>query len=209
MILCVFGLNPYFHHDDPLRAVKASIALVERLVALSLSLCLHRILLTIVVSHRFDGGKFREGVTIRIGVASGSAFCGVVGSKDRREYTVMGNVVNFAARLMCAAPEDGALVDERTKQLSSTRSIKFNHFADLSLKGMAGLKSCFQPARNSDAKGIETHKSANLALEFREKEVDHIDSMLQPLQPMAGIVLVIVGDRGSGKEAVTTVWLRG
>ena len=181
VILCVFGLNPYFHHDDPLRAVKASVALVER----------------------FNDGRFRKGVTIRVGVASGHAFCGVVGSKDRREYTVMGNVVNTAARLMCAAKEDGALVDEATKSLSSTRSIKFSHFADLKLKGMKGLKSCFMPSRNKNAKVAESHTSANLALAFRANELLRVDSMLQPRQPVAGILLVIVGDRGSGKDAVT------
>ena len=181
VILCVFGLNPYFHHDDPLRAVKASVALVER----------------------FHDGRFRKGVTIRVGVASGSAFCGVVGSKDRREYTVMGNVVNMAARLMCAAKEDGALVDEATKSLSSTRSIKFSHFADLKLKGMKGLKSCFMPSRNKNAMVADAHTSANLALDFRANELLRVDSMLQPRQPVAGILLVIVGDRGSGKDAVT------
>ena len=35
-----------------------------------------------------------------IGVGSGRAFCGVVGSIHRREFTTMGDVVNVSARLM-------------------------------------------------------------------------------------------------------------
>ena len=50
-----------------------------------------------------------------VGVTTGPTFCGVVGSSLRREYTVMGMLVNLAARLMCAAPVNGVLVDERTQ----------------------------------------------------------------------------------------------
>ena len=49
-----------------------------------------------------------------VGVASGRAFACAVGSQGRREYTVIGQVVNLSARLMvlCAAGE--VLVDETT-----------------------------------------------------------------------------------------------
>ena len=35
-----------------------------------------------------------------VGVSTGMAFCGVIGSKFRREYTLMGDAVNLSARLM-------------------------------------------------------------------------------------------------------------
>ena len=41
------------------------------------------------------------------GVTTGTAFCGVCGSSgNRREYTVLGDVVNLAARLMQRAQSD-------------------------------------------------------------------------------------------------------
>ena len=45
----------------------------------------------------------RVGQKAWIGVTTGQAFCGIVGNQTRREYTVMGDVVNLAARLMTAA----------------------------------------------------------------------------------------------------------
>lgn len=47
----------------------------------------------------------------RTGIALGPLLCGEVGSQSRREFTVMGNAVNLAARLMSKAEPDGILID--------------------------------------------------------------------------------------------------
>jgi len=43
-----------------------------------------------------------QGLRARVGITSGTAFCGLVGAAYRCEYSVMGPSVNLAARLMCA-----------------------------------------------------------------------------------------------------------
>jgi class 3 adenylate cyclase len=43
------------------------------------------------------------GFDASVGIASGKAFCGLVGSDLRHEYAVMGPSVNLSARLMGAA----------------------------------------------------------------------------------------------------------
>jgi class 3 adenylate cyclase len=66
--------------------------------------------------------RFREvyGIEIRlgIGVNSGEAIVGNIGSDKRMEYTVIGDVVNVAARLESIAAPNQLLVSEATRRLA-------------------------------------------------------------------------------------------
>ena len=53
------------------------------------------------------------GMKTSVGITTGNVFCGSVGSYVRREYAVIGDVVNLAARLMSKA-KGGLYVDEAT-----------------------------------------------------------------------------------------------
>ena len=53
------------------------------------------------------------GMQTSVGITTGNVFCGSVGSHIRREYAVIGDVVNLAARLMSKA-KGGLYVDEAT-----------------------------------------------------------------------------------------------
>lgn len=75
LVLLCFGLPPLVQPDAPIRAVAAASLLQGQLWL-----------------------KFRVGAAL--GVTFSRCFCGTVGSDTRREYTVMGDGVNLAARLM-------------------------------------------------------------------------------------------------------------
>ncbi len=51
-----------------------------------------------------------EGACLRIGVNSGTAFVGRVGSADIKDYTAVGDAVNVAQRLQVAAQPGEVLV---------------------------------------------------------------------------------------------------
>ena len=133
LCLAVFGLPPLVHVDDATRATAAALLVVGELAAL--------------------------GVAASVGVATGTAFCGFVGSSVRREYTVMGNVVNLAARLMSAAKREAGrvLVDAETRaaaaSASASRDFDFRATAPLQLKGLKDRVSAFAPVEVERADG--------------------------------------------------------
>ncbi|MCX5871756.1 MAG: adenylate/guanylate cyclase domain-containing protein [Deltaproteobacteria bacterium] len=58
--------------------------------------------------------QLEKGMTIRIGLNSGSVIVGNIGSQRRLEYTVLGSVVNIASRLQSLAPPGGIIMTEAT-----------------------------------------------------------------------------------------------
>jgi class 3 adenylate cyclase len=62
--------------------------------------------------------KFGTELRLAIGVNSGEAIVGNIGSDKRMEYTVVGDVVNVAARLEAVARPNQILVAERTAELA-------------------------------------------------------------------------------------------
>lgn len=118
--VAVFGLPPLSHSDDPKRACLASLMLSSKLKEM--------------------------GLATKIGITTGRTFCGTVGSDLRREYTVMGPIVNMSARLMGSAEKNTVVVDVNTK-LDSSNDISFEELPPLNLKGMPAPVNAFRAVR--------------------------------------------------------------
>jgi class 3 adenylate cyclase len=109
---------------------------------------------SIAVTDAVDG----IGEQCAVGVASGSALVGLVGSPTRAEFAVVGDRVNVAARLMGAATKlrkegDGAspiLCDEPTYRRAQT-SRKFVAVPPLTLKGKSLPVAAFRVGRRRAA----------------------------------------------------------
>jgi len=91
-MLAVFG-SPISHSDDPQRALQASIELQRAFQRLH------------------DTWKLELGVdiTIGIGLSYGPAVVGNIGSEERLDYTLIGDVVNTASRL-CGMAKAGQVI---------------------------------------------------------------------------------------------------
>lgn len=111
-LIVAFGLPPFAHQDDPVRAVLASFQLKEQLSKINCN--------------------------CSIGITTGLVFTGVVGTNgNRREYSVLGDTVNLSARLMQAACGEKVrkiLVDEETKN-EGEHKIAFKFFECRTVKG--------------------------------------------------------------------------
>ncbi len=74
---------------------------------------------------------------MRLGISSGPAVVGDIGSTQRIEYTALGPTVNLAARLESACPPKQILICDTTYQrLSEDRSEKFIAFGNQHFKGI-------------------------------------------------------------------------
>jgi class 3 adenylate cyclase len=70
----------------------------------------------------------------RIGLTAGRVFAGAVGSLNRREYTVVGRMVNLSAQLTQICPPDTILIDAETAARVQTH-IECRSLTPISLKG--------------------------------------------------------------------------
>ena len=88
---CIMGIwnAPQAAEDHPMRACRAAVAIRNMMHAID----------------RPDGKL--DGARVRIGLNTGSAFVGNIGSAERLSYTAMGDVVNVASRLEALGKDFG------------------------------------------------------------------------------------------------------
>ena len=135
---------------------------------------------------------------VRIGVNRGYAFTGEVGPAYRRTYTVMGDVVNLAARLMAKAPwgeiyaTEGALRCSRTK-FATTAVPPFMVKGKLRPVDARAVGSALRAA----PPGSSTKR---LPLIGRERELAIVSEAIAAATAGNGSLVELVGERGSGKS---------
>lgn len=190
LVLCAMGLPPMPHADDPVRAIHAAFDLVEHIHGLG------------------------EGVYASVGVSTGQAFCGVVGSTTRREYTLMGSVVNLGARLMAKAgsieaenktQEGSVVIDEATKKACEAfkSPFMFTPFkSTFLLKGFDVPVQAYTPTlvKQKTQKDKVATPGMTLDMGGREAESFKIAKMMTNLATVKGGTMVLTGERGSGKS---------
>jgi|GEM_PF-3270273 len=144
------------------------------------------------------------GIEQRIGVASGVVFTGEVGAPSRQEYTVMGSVVNLAARLMASSKPGQLLVDEVTKtraekefNYAKPEKVRFKGIGEpMSVYGVLGLKS-----KSDDIEGTKRHIERPLStMVGRDAEVSQSKKLIETLTASGLQAIIIKGDPGIGKS---------
>jgi class 3 adenylate cyclase/tetratricopeptide (TPR) repeat protein len=167
-LVAAFGFPPLGHEDDAARAIAAAASIRESLNLL--------------------------GIRCAIGVTTGRAYCGEVGNARRREYTMIGRVVNLAARLMQAAvPNDDIICDEATFRAARLR-FHFDELPPISLKNIERPVVPYRPRGPiAPAAGIESSLG-------RDAERSVLSARLDRLHEGQGGLVFIEGDAGIGKS---------
>lgn len=116
-LLAVFG-SPFKGPDDPDRALQCALAMQEKL-------------------RRMNEEWERRGhpvIQMGIGLCTGVAALGMVGSDQRMEFTVIGDVVNTASRL-CSAAAPGQILASKATLAKAQAPFRAKELEPLKLKG--------------------------------------------------------------------------
>lgn len=175
LVLVAFGLPPFAHMDDPMRAIAAAFDMRKGLNEL--------------------------GLHVSIGVTTSDLFCGVVGSDIRREYTVYGDGVNLSARLVMHAQEDQILVDESTA-MACLDQVCFTTLATVKVKGKIRPVKPFEPTKWFNAVQRTGGPSKTVTeLVGRNKEKRELENLVDHMLANKKGTLCVIGDHGIGKTS--------
>ncbi|ULQ57687.1 AAA family ATPase [Flavihumibacter rivuli] len=167
-LLIEFGPPPAVHQDNPARALKTAIQIHEVL----------------------EG----EGFDNSIGVTSGRAFCGILGNDLLRQYTVIGDVVNLAARLS-QLRKRGVCCDEATMK-GATGVFHFGEPLMLAVKGQSNLVKVWEVDHQNL---VQAGVHFDIPVVGRAKELQELLQHFKTVANGGRVAVLMEGESGLGK----------
>ena len=182
-IMAVFGA-PRSHEDDPERALRTALAMRERLDGFN----------------RNPPFPLTQPLGIHLGINTGTVIAGLIGTKRKRSYTVMGDAVNVASRLEGVSERGEVLVSQDTYHLTN-RLFVFKEREPVTVKGKREPLVIYElvGARSQDAtqRGIAGMLSP---LVGRDKQFTNLQRKISNLQAGQGGIITVIGEAGLGKS---------
>src|SRR5688572_9305212 len=134
-VMALFGA-PVAHGNDPERAALAALAVHEAMPAIS--------------------ARVGRPLQVHIGIATGEVVASGLGSSTHSAYTVIGDAVNLAARLMDRAAAEETLVSAAVRQGSepavAAERLEMTSLGRLAFKGIAAPVETFRLTAKSTAR---------------------------------------------------------
>ncbi len=184
-ILAFFGA-PTAHEDDPQRAVLAGLAIVKNVAPYQEKL------------RQEEGLEFN----VRVGINTGLAVVGDVGSETAGEYTAMGDAVNLAARMeQTAAPGTVQIAQETYALVAPLFECKA--LGGINVKGKREPVLAYQVLSRKAAPGSLrglTDQGLSSPLVGRDEELTSARRAFDRLPSGQGGILAILGEAGIGKS---------
>jgi adenylate cyclase len=188
-VMAAFGA-PVAHEDDPERAIRAAIAMHERMS---------------VLRRRWES-RVGGPLALHIGVNTGPVVAGSLGSTAGAGYAVTGDTVNTTSRLLNAAQPGQTLVSDATYRLTQ-HVIAFEALGELVVKGKADRVPAYQVVSVLEtprsARGLEGHGLV-APLVGRGDELAQMLASFDRARRGRAQVLSLVGEAGVGKTRLLT-----
>lgn len=186
-LLVYFGY-PQAHEDDPQRAVRAGLGVIEGVAALNPRLG---------TEHGIELG-------VRVGIHTGLVVAGEMGGGATREqYAIVGETPNIASRLEGLAEPGTMVISDATHRL-------VDGFFDCEELGQKSLKGVSEPVRvfqvrreNPSLSRFETTDARGLTpLVGREEEIALLMKRWEQARDGEGQVVLLSGEAGVGKSRI-------
>jgi len=187
--LVIFFGAPRAHEDDPVRAVYTALEMQE------------------ATRQHFSALQTPSGIyrfRQRIGINTGHLFAGNVGAPNlRQEYTLMGDDINMAARLMSNSGWQEILISRKTQE-HVMAFFELKDRGDLKVKGKEILIHAFEVLGRREeigrTRGLDTGESP---LVGRDEALETLKASGQGLLRKRGRIVSIIGNSGLGKSRLT------
>ena len=190
-ILALFGA-PHAHEDDPYRAVRAAADMLEELRPYQEEIRAQM--------RRKGHSPEPNDFDLRIGINTGLAIVGEVGTRPFVEYTAMGDAVNVAARLEQAAAPGTVLLSQDTYRLVS-HQVDVSAPGSIQAKGKSEALRTYQLIRvietEQSVKGISTLAAPMIG---RADELNRLQQAVSVLLQGYGGIVSLIGEAGLGKS---------
>ena len=187
-LLVYFGY-PVAREDDPRRAVRAGVGILEALAPLN--------------AHLQNG----RGITlsVRIGIHTGPVVVGEIGAPSRRDALAIGETPNIAARLQAIAEPSTVVISAATHRLLKGRVA----VADLGAQALKGLPAPLHAYRVEADEGAPRSRDSAAAavtpLVGRDQEVGLLLARWEHVKDDRGHVVLLGGEPGIGKSRLVRV----
>jgi len=182
-VMAIFGA-PVAHEDDAERAVRAALGMQDAMSDINAGL------------------DETHGVTfaLRVGVNTGEVLAGAVG----RDYTVIGDTVNVAARLQTAGRPGSVTVGERTHR-ATHHAVEYRPLEPFELKGRADRVSAWEAVSVMAAQPLGRVLARSEApLVGRREELRLIGSLYgRVVSERRPHLVTVIGQAGVGKSRLT------
>jgi class 3 adenylate cyclase/tetratricopeptide (TPR) repeat protein len=179
-VVGTFGV-PTAHEDDPERAVRAGLSILE-------------------VIQELNQATPKLDLAVRVAVNTGEAVVILGARPERGEHSVTGDVANTASRLQGVAPVGGVVVGEATYQ-ATRRLFHYEQLEPVWLKGKAKPVVIWQALGARSGLGVDVDLNPATPFVGREAELTLLRAVYERVVRETSVQLVtIVGEPGVGKS---------
>ena len=177
-VLVYFGY-PQAHEDDPERAVRAGLELIQTV----------------------SGLKFGAPLQTRVGIATGLVVVGdLIGAGEAQERGIVGETPNLAGRLQAIAEPDTVVLAEGTRKLLGNL-FELHDLGASQLKGIAEPVRAWAALRASAVESrFEALRTATTPLVGRDEEMALLMRHWEQAKAGEGQIVLVCGEPGIGKS---------